>query len=99
MSRFVSPMRRKVDGRLSVVRIELERGAQRPERLLLVFATLFPKLSVFPQNGDLLASPVGELEPLLVQSDEVPPIVGLLVERAQDLHDAGLVLVDLAQGL
>ena len=34
----------------------------------------------------------GEREPLGVHRDEVPPVVGALVDRPEDLDDAGFVL-------
>ena len=41
---------------LAVVGVELEGGAQRGERLLLVLAALFPELGGLAQDGDLLAA-------------------------------------------
>src|SRR5262249_36534133 len=59
---------------------------------LVVVAALFPELGVLAQDGDLVAAILRQLEALVVQRNEVTPVVRALVERTKNLDDARLVL-------
>ena len=60
------------------------RGAQ------LVVAPRLPELRRLPEHRDLVARVRREAEPLLVEPDELPPVVRPLVERPEDLDDPRL---------
>ena len=83
--------------RLAVLRIEDPCLADRVERAAPIAAALLPEPRVLAQNDDPLRELRGELQALLVDGDEVTPVVGPLVDRAEDVDHARLVPGQLEQ--
>ncbi len=89
----------ELDPRLAVLGVELEgraRGLEGPE---LVAPARLPEARRLAEHGHLLVDVLREAEALFVEANEQAPVVGALVERPQDLHDAGLVLLFAGEGL
>src|SRR5262249_31080246 len=78
--------------RLTIPGIDVERRLDGAEAVGAVAATLLPELGRVAQDVDLLVTLGREAELLLVQAHELPPVVAPLVERREDLDDAGFVI-------